>query len=94
MYFGLFLASFLILNRKEPLKKNLIQMAGLGSGILVLFEVGLWYFVPYFMDKWAIDAVRDTPSRYLTNSDLLLTGAPIFVVSQLLLAKLRSRPIS
>ena len=84
-YFLLVLASFYALNRRESPRRNSLETLSLAGGILVAFELGLWYFVPYFMDKWIIDAVRNTPLQVFTNWDLLIVGAGIVVVSQLLL---------
>ncbi len=87
IYFGLFLFSFLVLNRKEPWKANVLETIRLASAIIALFEIGLYYFVPYFMDKWIIDAFRDTPLQSFTNNDLLAVSVGLLVVSQLLLSR-------
>ena len=85
MYLLLLLVSFYVLNRREPSRKNFLETLSLAGMIVVVFELGLGYFVPYFMDKWVIDAVRNTPLQALTNWDLLTIGAGLIVVSQLLL---------
>lgn len=84
MYFVLFLLSFAVLNRKQPLLRNVLETVRLASGILILFEVGVFYFVPGFMDKWVINAVRYTPLSYFTNWDLLGASVGLLIFSELL----------
>jgi hypothetical protein len=93
IYLGLFLSSFLLLNRREPLRVNVLETIGLASAVIVLFELGLYYFVPYFMNVWVIDAVKDTPLRYFTNTDLLALSAAAFILSQLMVRKVKTQLI-
>jgi hypothetical protein len=79
------LVSFLLLNRGEPLRVIALETTRLASAVVVLFELGLYYFVPYFMDKWVIDAFRNTPLQSFSNIDLLVAGAGLLLVSQVLL---------
>ena len=92
IYFLFFLLSFFILNRSEPRGQNLTQTIGVAGAIIVLFELGLWYFVPYFMDKWVIAAVAGTPLAAFTNWDLLGLGATLLVMTQGLLLVTKSEP--
>ena len=71
VYFALFLSSFAVLNRRERLRQNLLETIRMGSIILIFFELGVFYFVPDFIDKWVIQAVRDSWLGYFTNADLL-----------------------
>jgi hypothetical protein len=88
-YFALLLLSFVVMNRREAPRKNVLQALNLAGWIIVLFELGLWYFVPYFMDKWVIDALRATPLQAFTNWDFLIVGIGITAVTQTLLFKYR-----
>ena len=90
VYFGLFLLSFLILNRREPLAENALETLRLASAVVILFELGLYYFVPYFMDVWVIDAFRNSPLRYFTNWDLLALALVLFALSYVLLRHMRT----
>ncbi|MCL5672974.1 MAG: hypothetical protein JRN68_08560 [Nitrososphaerota archaeon] len=92
LYLLLFLLSFLILNRGESRGRNLLQTIRLAGTVIVLFELGLWYFVPYFMDKWVIAAVAGTPLAAFTNWDLLGLGATLLVMTQGLLLVTKSEP--
>ena len=92
VYFLFFLLSFFILNRSEPRGRNLMQTIGVAGAIIVLFELGLWYFVPYFMDKWVIAAVAGTPLGAFTNWDLLGLGAILLIATQGLLPVTKSEP--
>lgn len=91
MYFMLFLLSFAVLNRKQPLLRNVLETVRLASGILILFEVGVFYFVPGFMDKWVINAVRYTPLSSFTNTDVLITAVGLFAVLEAVLIKSGSK---
>jgi hypothetical protein len=91
IYFGLFLFSFSILNHGKPRRVSLLETISLASAIVVLFELGLWYFVPDFMNVWVIDAVRDTPLRYFTNVDLLALSVAVFISSQVLVHQTRGQ---
>ncbi|MDG6921362.1 MAG: hypothetical protein JRN59_07525 [Nitrososphaerota archaeon] len=82
IYYLLFLLSFSILNRSEPPRRNLLHTIGLAGAIIVLFELGLWYFVPYFMDKWVIAATVGTPLAAVTNWNLLGLGAIMLILTQ------------
>lgn len=93
IYFALFLLSFLILNRREPWRANVAETIRLASAVIILFELGLYYFVPYFMNVWVIDAARDTPLHYFTNTDLLVLSFIVLLLSQLLLHRVRMQPI-
>lgn len=90
VYLGLFLISFLILNKRMPLRENVLQTLSLASAVIVLFEMGLYYFVPYFMNLWVIQGFYGTPLRYFTNVDLLATAISVLIVSQACLARLSS----
>lgn len=94
LYFVVFLISFAVLNRKEKFTLNLMETARMASVILVLFEVGVFHFVPNFMDKWVIQALHGTPLESFTNWDLLALALATAVVSHLVLVriKLRSEP--
>ena len=87
VYFAFFLLSFGILNRKEPPFRNILEVTRLASVILVLFEVGVYYYVPLFMNKWVIDAVKDTALESFTNWDLLATSMTLFILSNLILVR-------
>ena len=82
IYFALFLLSFAILNRKQSLLRNVLETVRLASFVLILFETGVYYFVPGFMDKWVINAVRYTILGYITNWDVLAASGVLMVVSQ------------
>ena len=94
VYFALFLLSFAILNRKERPTRNLLDTVRLASIILILFELGVFYFVPGFMDKWVIQAVDDTSLAAFTNWDLLFMALAFGAISHLYLTKsgIRSGP--
>lgn len=85
IYLGLFLLSFLLLNRREPLRVNVLETIRLTSATVILFELGLYYFVPYFMDKWVVEAFRNTPLQSFTNIDLLALAIGVLVSTQLLI---------
>ena len=87
VYFGLFLLSFFVLNRRESSTRNFLQTVRLASAVLILFEVGVYYFVPDFMDKWVINAVLGTPLAYFTNWDLLVSAAILLFLSHFFLLK-------
>ena len=89
IYFAFFLFSFAVLNRGESLRTNALETVRLASAVIVLFELGLYYFVPYFMNVWVIDASRDTPLRYFTNIDLLVLALVILLFSQVLLRRVK-----
>jgi hypothetical protein len=91
VYFALFLLSFAVLNRRERTAKNLLETVRLGSVVVVLFEIGVFYFVPDFMNKWVIDAVRGTVLGAFTNWDLLVTSITLLIVSQMMLSWRRSK---
>lgn len=82
VYFSLFLLSFAVLNRKNALIPNLLETVRLGSMVTVLFELGVFYFVPGFMNKWVINAVRGTWFAYFTNWDVLFGSIVMFTISQ------------
>lgn len=90
VYFSLFLFSFAVLNRKELAALNFLETVRLASFILVLFELGVYYFVPDFMDKWVISAVRDTPLGAITNTDVLVGSVCALALSEFCLLRLRS----
>ena len=92
VYFVLFLFSFAVLNRKERLAQNLLETIRLASSILIMFELGVFYFVPGFMDKWVIQAVHGTPLASFTNFDLLAVALISTCASQLVLSWMRPRP--
>lgn len=87
VYFVLFLGSFATINRSERPARNLTETVRLAAAILVLFEAGVWYFVPEFMDKWIINAVRNTPLGQFTNWDLMAASLVLLTVSQAVLLK-------
>jgi len=87
IYFALFVLSFLFLNRKETLYRNFLQSLSLVSATVILFELGILYFVPYFMGKWVIDAARGTTLQAFTNWDLLGLAACVFLFSRVFLAR-------
>lgn len=87
LYFLVFLISFAALNRAEPLFSNLLQTIRLGSLLLVLFEVGVYYFVPDFMGKWVVNAVRGTTLAFFTNWDLLACSIAAMGLSQAMLSR-------
>jgi len=89
VYFGIFLLSFFILNRKTPASQNVLETVRMAAGTVVLFEVGLYLFVPYFMDYWVIDAVKNTALRSFTNTDLLLSALGLLAASQAVLSRMR-----
>jgi hypothetical protein len=89
LYFVLLLLSFLMLNRRQLLKENLLETLRLGSAIIVLFEVGVFAYVPYFIYKWVIQDLYGTPLQYFTNLDLLLVAAGLLVASQFFLLRTR-----
>ncbi len=91
VYFALFLFSFAILNRKEVPTWNMFETVRLGSMILVLFELGVFWSVPGYMDKWVINAVRYTPLSYFTNWDLLGASVGSLTLSDLLLRNRQRR---
>lgn len=92
VYFVVFLFSFAILNRKEQLTWNLMETVRLASIILILFELGVFYFVPGFMDKWVVQALHDTPLGSFTNWDLLAVALTSTVASHLVLSRMKPRP--
>ena len=88
-YFALFLLSFAILNRRESSVKNVLETIRLGSAAIIMFETGVFYFVPGFINKWVIDAVYGTPLASFTNWDLLATASVSAIVSNVILARLK-----
>ena len=90
-YFILFLLSFVVLNRNEQPTRNLLGTVRLASIILVLFEFGVFYFVPGWMDKWVIQALHDTPLDSFTNWDLLGVALTSTIASHLVLARTKPR---
>ena len=91
VYFVLFLLSFVLLNRNEDPTKNLLETFRLASIILVLFEFGVFYFVPGWMDKWVIQALHGTPLDSFTNWDVLAVALISTIASQLALSWMRPR---
>ena len=92
VYFILFLLSFIVLNRNEGPTRNLLETIRLASIILVLFELGVFYFVPGWMDKWVIQALHGTPMDAFTNWDLLGVGLVSTIASHLVLTRIKSPP--
>jgi hypothetical protein len=91
IYFSLFLFSYAFLNRKAPFVTNFLQTIGLASAVLLLFEIGLYLFVPEFMDTWVIAASAGTPLQYFTNTDLFVLALGLLASSQFLVRFTRSR---
>jgi hypothetical protein len=91
-YFGLFLSSFALLNRSKPARVNLLETARLGALVVILFEVALYYFVPYFMDKWVMQVLYGTPLQDFTNLDLAVAGIVLFAVPQAYLRRIHKSP--
>lgn len=87
VYFMIFLFSFSVINRGKPLGRNLLETGRLASAILVLFEIGVYVFVPGFMDKWVIQAAYRTPLESFTNWDLLVLALAGLIVLHFLLTK-------
>jgi len=85
IYLGLFLLSFIILNRRASLVSNLLETIRVASAVVIFFELGLYYFVPYWMDYWVIGAFSEGPLQYFTNWDLLGIGIACLALSQALL---------
>jgi hypothetical protein len=86
IYFGLFLGAFLILNRREPLLKNVLQTLRLASATVVLFELGLFYLLPSAVNITVMTAFYFTPLHDFTNANLLVTGVGLLIASQVGLA--------
>lgn len=91
IYLGLFLLSFLMLNRGTPLRRNLLETVRMASVVVILFELGLYYFVPYFMDVWVIAAFIGTPLQGFTNWDLLAFSIGTLGLTQSILLASRRR---
>ncbi|MDG6971224.1 MAG: hypothetical protein JRN54_08985 [Nitrososphaerota archaeon] len=91
VYFLFFLASFALLSRNERPIRILLGTLRLGSAVLIVFEIGVYYFVPGFMDKWVINAVRGTSLAIFTNWDVLGFSIVTLVVSQALIS-MNSQP--
>jgi len=91
LFFALTLLSFLILNKRQPLKENVLETLRLGSVIICLFELGLAFYVPYFMDTWVIQDFYGTPLQFFTNVDLLVAALGSLIVSQCCLFRIRSK---
>lgn len=89
-YFVVFLLSFAVLNRGERLATNFLETIRLASVIIILFEIGVFYFVREFMDKWIVQALRDTQFASFTNWDLLFLAVATMVASHFALMKMKS----
>ena len=89
IYFGFFLVSFALLNRDEPHLRNILETSRLASVMLVLFELGVYYFVPDFMDKWEVQAFHGTPLAIFTKWDLLAVALLSTVATQVALSRLK-----
>ncbi len=90
-YFGLFLLSFLVLNRRETHAKNILGALRLGSVTVLLFEFGVYLTLPYQMGMWVIQALADTPLAWFSNTDLVIIAAVTLGVSQSVLSRLNQK---
>jgi hypothetical protein len=89
VYFALFLLAFAVLNRKEGLAWNMFETLRLASMILALFELGVFFSVPGYMDKWVIQAFYGTPLAFFTNWDLLTGSLASTIGFHLVLTRMR-----
>jgi hypothetical protein len=93
IFFLLFAASFLILNRRKPRTENLLETLRMGSVIMILFEFGLILTDWHDMGVWVIQAFVGTPLQAFTNWDLLILAVVVLVLSQsLLMRRSRTKP--
>lgn len=91
IYFVLFLLSFAFLNRNDRPLRNGLATLRLASVLVVMFEFGVYYFVPGFMNKWVIQAFDGTVFGLFTNWDLLLVSVVVGVTSHVLIGKTNVR---
>ena len=90
VYLSILLLSFLFLNRRRGLKLNLRDTLGLGSGSMLLTEVGITLTQPQFLNIHVINAQQGTILASFSNLDLIAassTGLICAVAVSILMGK-------
>lgn len=97
VYLGVFLACFMVLNRRLRPVENLHVVLALTSAVVLLTEIGICVSQPWFLNVYVISAQAGTSLSWFTNFDLMVASASCLILASLpasIVSRMKQQPFT